>query len=128
MTFRGNPEEFALLRVGDILFNFDGNRRSYDPGFGGAPIYEKHFRQETIVDETKVSWVVGPGKVKVNKKTLESACHYGDRGYFTKAGMDADIWLHDHKHKIIREVEHIGVEQLKEIARIVGYNAAVPRT
>lgn len=122
--FRGKPEEIASLKVGDILFNFDGNRRAYQPGLGGAPIYERHFNPETIVGETKVSWLLGYAKVKVNKKTLDSALHYADRGYFTKSGMEADIWSHDHRYKIVRAVERAGLEQLQEIARIIGYTAA----
>lgn len=125
MMFRGTPQEISSLRVGDILHNFDGNRRTYRPGLGGGPIYEKHFQPETIVGETKVSWLVGFAKVKVNKKTLDSAQHYADRGYFTKSGMDADIWFHDHRYKIVREVERAGLEQLQEIARIVGYSSGI---
>jgi hypothetical protein len=122
---RGAPQEIAGLKLGDVLYNFDGNRRTYDkPGFGGAPVYEKHFRAEEIVGETSVSWIVGPGKVKVNKKTLESRTEFADRGYFTKTGMENDIWLHSHRYKISREAERASVEQLKEIARILGYNAA----
>jgi hypothetical protein len=123
MTFRGTPQEIANLKVGDILYNFDGNRRSYQPGLGGAPIYEKHFNSETIVGETKVSWLLGYAGVKVNKKTLDSVLHYADRGYFTKSGMEADIWFNEHRYKIVREVERAGLEQLREIARIVGYAA-----
>lgn len=121
MTFRGTQEEIAALRVGDTLFNFDGSRRVYNPGLGGPPIYEKHFRPETIIGETKVSWLVGTAAVRVNKKTLESALHYADRGYFTKSGMEADIWLNEHKHKIVRAVGDAGLDHLKEIARIIGY-------
>lgn len=121
MTFRGALQEIEALRVGDILYNFDGNRRTYEAGGRGGPIYEKHFAPQTIVGETKVSWLVGSGPTKVNKKTLASSCQFADRGYFTGSGMEADIWLHVHRHKIAREVENTGVEQLKEIARIIGY-------
>ncbi len=121
MTFRGTPQEIADLRLGDILYNFDGNRRFYEKGMSGGPIYERHFEPYTIVGETKVSWLVGPHSAKVNKKTLQSSTQYGDRGYFTKAGMDADIWFNEHRYKIVREVERAGLEQLREIARIIGY-------
>jgi hypothetical protein len=62
--------------------------------------------------------------VKVNKKTLKSAMHYADRGYFTETGMKNDIWSHEHRHKIAREVAGACVEHLREIARIIGYRAA----
>lgn len=121
MTFRGTAQEIGALRVGDILYNFDGNRRVYADGMRGGPIYEKHFAQHIIVGETKVSWLVGPSFIKVNKKNLTSSCQFADRGYFTKSGMDADIWFNEHRYKIVRGVERAGLEQLKEIARIIGY-------
>lgn len=123
MTFQGTPQEIANLRVGDIVYNFDGNRRVYEKGLSGGPIYKHHFKPYTIVGETKVSWLIGPHKAKANKKTLSSSTQYADRGYFTKSGMDADIWFNEHRYKIVREVERAGLDQLREIARIVGYAA-----
>lgn len=126
--FRGTSAEIASLNVGDELFNFDGNRREYRRGENGirsgAPIYEKHFRADRIEGETSKSWIVGPHKARVNKKTLESACHYADRGYFTKSAMDADIWTQNNRHEIVRLVERAGPDHLKEIARILGYREA----
>lgn len=124
--FRGTPEEIAALKIGDVLFNFNGNRRVYNqPKSGGyasgGPIYEKHFAEATIVGETKNSWVMSLYETKVNKKTLQSSTKYADHGYFTKSGMEADIWLHEHRYRIAKLVESAGVEQLKEIARIVDY-------
>lgn len=128
MTFRGKPEEIAALKVGDTLFSFDGNRRTYVPGGGGGPIYEKHFEPVKIVGETKQSWMVDRYDAKVNKKTLASPCRYAERGYFTKSAMEADIWVHEHRHQIAREVGFAGVEHLKEIARIIGYRAEASST
>lgn len=121
MTFRGTPSEIASLKIGDTLYNFDGNRRSYQPGVSGGPIYEKHFLGVEIIGETKQSWIMDLYRTKVSKKTLQSAMHFADRGYFTKSGMEADIWLHNHKHRIVRAVEGASIDQLKEIARIIGY-------
>jgi hypothetical protein len=130
-TFRGTPEEIKNLKVGDTLFNFDGNRRVYasSNGYGGGPpIYEKHFKAVTIESETTKSWVMSPSGAKVNKKTLESSMHYADRGYFTKSAMEADIWSNEHRHKITREVGNASVDHLKEIARIIGYRVTPPPT
>lgn len=121
--FRGTPEEIAALKVGDVLYNFDGNRRTYQKGISGGPIYEKHFEAVKIVGETKQSWVMDRYATKVNKKTLASAMQFADRGYFTRSAMEADIWSYCHRHKIIREVERATLEQLQEIARIIGYTA-----
>lgn len=127
MMFRGKPEEIAALKIGDTLFNFDGNRRVYTERHS-PPVYEKHFKAAQIVGETKQSWVMDRGADKVNKKTLASACRFADRGYFTALGMESDIWLHDHRHKIVREIESVGVDHLKEIARIIGYRAVTSNT
>lgn len=125
MIYRGSPAEITALKPGDTLYSFDGNRRSHDRSkVGGGPIYELHFAPAVIVGETKVSWIMDRYDAKVNKKTLESVCQFAERGYFTKSAMEADIWSHHHRHKIASEVGRIGVDQLKEIARIIGYNAA----
>lgn len=131
MIYRGAPAEIAALKPGDTLYHFDGNRREYKRDEAnraiGGPIYEKHFDAYTIVGDTKVSWIMDRYDAKVNKKTLESVCSFAERGYFTKSAMEADIWDHDHRHKIIREVERVGVDQLREIARIVGYQPLHPQ-
>ena|ERR1700722_15390123 len=124
--FRGDPAEIAALKIGDTLFNFDGNRRTYQHSNGSGyssfgSIYEKHFEPVQIIGETKISWVMKLYDAKVNKKTLESSMKYADRGYFTKGAMEAGIWFHEHRHKIANEVGRVGIEQLKEIARIIGY-------
>jgi hypothetical protein len=126
VTFRGTQDEIASLNIGDTLYHFDGNRRVYHPDRHSGPIYERHFELVVIIGETKLSWIMDRYKNKVNKKTLESACQFAERGYFTKAGMDADIWSHDHRHKIIDGVRHVDTERLKEIARILGYDATRP--
>lgn len=128
MTYRGSPEEIAALKIGDTLWHFDGNRREYRKGdkFGGSgPIYSKHFAPYRIVGETERSWLVGEhGKVKVNKKTLESAVQYSlaARGYFTESAMQDDIWSHAHRPHIINLVRRCTPEQLRQIAAIVGYD------
>lgn len=128
MTFRGTPEEIAALKIGDTLYHFDGNRRTYLKGITSGPVYSKHFEAVQIVGDTKLSWIMDRYSAKVSKKALESAMHYADRGYFTKSAMEADIWLHHHRHKIAREVETANVTQLQEIARIVGYRAPVSQS
>ncbi len=112
------------LKIGDVLYRFDGNRRVYR-GRHSAPVYEEHFASHTIVSETPRSWVTDGGGYKVNKKDLScpEAMKFAGRGFFTKAGMEADIWQHVHRHQIERSLSRASVEQLKEVARIVGYEA-----
>ena len=126
MTDRAASDELAALKVGDMLYSFDTNRRTYRPNppgqsySSGGPIYERHFEAEKIVGETKLSWVMERG-AKINKKTFSTPTSYGFSGYFTKSAMDSDIWKHSHRHKIVREVERASADQLRAIAQIVGY-------
>jgi hypothetical protein len=123
---RGTEEEIAALKIGDVLYNFDSNRRVYrDRSFsgGGGPIYAEHFTPVEIVGETKNSWVLARYAAKVNKKTLESARAHAERGYFTKSAMADDIWLNERRHKIAEAVRYCdNVNILKTIDRMLEAN------
>jgi|CXWL01.1.fsa_nt_gi hypothetical protein len=114
------------MKIGDTLYWFDGNTRVYDqPGFGGRAVYAKHFVPLKIVGENNVSWIL-ERDWKVNKKTGKGEARsysYGGRGFFTAEGMADDIWQHEHRHKILREVERAPLDQIKKIAAIIGYDA-----
>ena len=117
--------ESEVLVVGDTLYRFDCNRRVYDRTVtGGAPIYSEHFVAEKIIGETKGCWLTAGNyrPAKVNKKTLTVAAdRWGKISYFTRAGMEDQIWLHAHKHRIVRLVETSAAKKLREIAAIIGY-------
>ena len=119
---RGTTQEIADLRVGDILWSFDSNRRVYSkPGFGGGgPIYRKHYQQETIVGETSLSWLVGEPPTKVNKKTLACRTEYGFGGYFTKSAMEDRIWIRENRPALIRVIEYShDADLLRAVAKLV---------
>lgn len=118
--FRGSAGEIAALAIGDLLYNFDGNRRVYLQKNCG-PSYAHHFEAHEIFGETRQSWIVGPYRRRVNKKTLASALEYADRGYFTKTAMEEDIFVAQHAHRIAKAVERATSVQLREIAEIIGY-------
>lgn len=112
------------MKIGDTLYWFDVDRRVYDkPGMGGRTIYAEHFRAEEIVGETKLSWLVGHWKTKVNKAKLTAAGRHGwgPTLYYTAEGRDAQIWLEGHKHEILRMVGRADAETIKKIAALVGY-------
>jgi hypothetical protein len=111
----------AMLKIGDTLYRFDGNRRVYRDGQSG-PIYREHFEPLKIIGENKISWLL-ERNWKANKKDLSSAkaWHYGGRGFFTAEGMEDDIWQHDHRHHIRHLFDQASPSQLKQIAEIVGY-------
>ena len=114
-----------MLKIGDTLYRFDGNRRVYrdrSASGGGGPIYREHFEPLKIVGENKVSWLLERGW-KANKKSLSSAkaMEYGGRGFFTADGMEYDIWQHDHRYKIRVLFDQCSPEKLKQIASILEY-------
>lgn len=112
------------VKIGDTLYQFDMNKRAYDP-VTRASIYAEHFRAGKIVGETPRSWLVdwGSGALKVSKKDLTQA---GDRGYmgfrwYTEQGMADDIWKKDHRIAIEGMLAGATADQLRQIAAIVGY-------
>ena len=114
-----------MLKIGDTIFRFDGNRRVYrknDRIGGGGPIYSEHFEPLKIVGENKVSWLLEQGW-KANKKSLSSAkaLEYGGRGFFTAEGMKDDIWRYEHRNKIVRLVDQADPAILRQVAELVGY-------
>jgi hypothetical protein len=117
-----------MVGIGDTLYRFDVNRRVYQKGgqFSGGPIYREHFEPLKIEGENARSWVLERGW-KVNKKTLRgeaASFSYGGRGFFTAEQMEADIWQHDHRHKIRDLFDRCSVAQLREIANLLGYGGA----
>jgi hypothetical protein len=115
------------MKLGDTLYRFDGNRRVYREGGafgGGGPIYREHFEPLKIVGENRMSWILERGW-KVRKSDLKGEAEsfqYGGRGFFTAEGMELDIWLHDHKHRIVAYIERQATPtQLKQIAELIGY-------
>lgn len=111
-----------MIKVGDTLYRFDGNRRVYDKAFGSGPIYREHFEPMKIIGETPRSWVLEKNW-KASKKDLKSAAsmQYGGRGFFTAEGMEDDIWQHEHRYKVSRLVEQASPATLKLVAKVVGY-------
>lgn len=113
------------LKIGDVLYRFDGNIRVYaDKKLGGGPIYSKHFEPLEIIGETRRSWLLAQGW-KCDKRTLQSAesMQFGGRGFFTAEGMADDIWQHEHRHKITEAVRRLDVPTLRKVAEMIGYDA-----
>jgi len=84
---------------------------------GGSPIYAKHFVEVEIVSQTKRSWIIDYGGwgrgLKYPKKD--------PKGLYTYEQMQDKIWAHHHRYRIERMVRGCSVEQLKDIAKILGY-------
>lgn len=100
----------ALLGIGSTIWIFDRTRRVYP-----EPLYREHWRPVTIEGETSRSWVTSWYGKKVPKRGPRQGIA------FTEAEVEADVWVHDHRYKIVRMVEQCEVETLKAIAQAVGY-------
>lgn len=108
------------MKIGDTLYYFNVNRRKYrkpEPGRQyGTIIYAEHFEPMEIVGENKVSWLMKYGH-KAPKKDPES------KGYYTAQGMADNIWAHDHRHKLRDLLDRASPTELREVAKVLGYNA-----
>jgi len=115
------------LAVGETIWRFDENHRVYDkPGIGGRIVYKEHFVPEKITGETAQSWLVQWGERvvwKINKKTLTTAMKNGFHGaqFFTAEGMEENIWVLDHRHKIARLLEQATAANIRACGEILGY-------
>ncbi len=106
------------LSIGSKVFIFDGNNRVYERSADGrsmgGPIYRKHFREVEITGETPRQWVTGWGKA--TKKDPYNT------GFMTAKMVDDRVWDKDHRYKITDKINYnASTEQLREIARIIGY-------
>jgi hypothetical protein len=100
-----------MIKVGDLLYRFDENRRKYaEPVAGrayGQIIWAEHFHPGEVVTETRVS-----------KTTLSSAGAWATRWYTEQGRIDA-IWAHEHHRRIMDALQHCPVEILREVALII---------
>jgi len=110
------------MKIGDTIYCFDLNRRIYDKGMRGSPIWIKHWDERVIESETSRSWVLRWGN-KINKRQLEA----GElRNYkVTWEEVKELEWVHVHKHRISKLVDGVqDIDKLHAIADIVGYRDA----
>jgi hypothetical protein len=120
------------ITIGTRLWRLEEWRpRVFDRSSGkmvSAP-YEDHFREATVIGETKGTWLVGEERAattrhaaRVNKRTLREPMSGGYSGgqWFTDAGKDADIWQRCKRHEIVEQVRQCDVATLKKIAELLG--------
>lgn len=104
-----------MLKLGDKVWVFDGNRRRYNQVDGrssGPAIYAEHFVEQRITGETSRSWIVNG--VKYPKSDPSALC--------THEQKEDAIWVNEHRYKIIQMAERCrDAATLRKIAQIVGY-------
>lgn len=105
----------SRFKPGDKVYIFDYDRRIYENGRCGPPIFREHFREVTINSETSRSLVVGTFRPKKYAKS-------GSEFYNLQDIEDA-CWEREHKYRIKELVGGISdVELLRKIADLIGYN------
>lgn len=111
----GKPicERRGDIAVGLLVFAYDVNERVYLKPDGGA-IERYHYVPRLVVSETRVSWVLDNGR-KVPKKDLS--------GVFGLLDVDDAIWERQHWHRIGDKLRTVGADKLREVAKIIGYEA-----
>jgi len=113
-----------VTKIGDKLwrYNRDADNRMGRDGKMMDPWTDSY----KITGESKTHWLVSLGhyNAKVNKKTLQESTRsgWGNIQWYTEAGMTERKWRETHAKKIAGLVTgQATVDQLKQIAKIVGY-------
>lgn len=110
------------IKIGSPVWVYDMNHRKY---VDGKPVYRYHWVKTKIIGETKVSWIIERGNVKLPKKdfALPFGLHKDCRTFaLSEEDIDADVWSNDHRPKIRNRVDYCDVDTLKAIAKLLGYN------
>lgn len=121
------------MKVGDVVWMFDSNRRVYPEGISAAPIYREHWTTLVIVGETAQSWLIGWNPRhplhkawKLSKKDPTRA-KLQNRWYrieTSQQAVDADCWAHEHRYAIARIVQSVvDGEMLRRIVDLIGYQS-----
>jgi hypothetical protein len=123
----------TAAKVGDTVWIFDGNRRVYEQGSHGPPIYAKHWIESTIISETRTSLVLDRHAFgrKVDKATGELRGNelgaMRRQVAFSRQAVDDDIWLSENRHRISRDINTCAdVVTLREIDALLKSKAVKP--
>lgn len=108
-----------MTKPGDKCWIFDQNRRVYEKGSSGPPIYREHYRETTIDGETRTSWIVGPYKFDKATLRLRGDSPGVSRMVLTREAVEDDIYCNDHRWKIRERLMNATATQLREIAAIL---------
>jgi hypothetical protein len=113
------------IGIGSKIWIFDANVRvykPYEPGKGiSSPIWRHHWVEREIVGETSKSWIYNyfrEVKIPKNRTDFRTLA-------YSEQEIDDLEWAHEHKLRIADQIKYkpLPIEQLKEVARIIGYEA-----
>ena len=94
---------------------FDENRR--------VSIWRDGWRRREITGETSRSWIVeGYPELKIPKNPKTPQRHLA----WSEKELDQLCWLHEHRYRIIRNVEFLPAAELIKVASLIGYEPSPP--
>lgn len=100
----------------EYVWKFDINRRKYEKGSMGPPIWREHWGKHKIVGENRVSYLLEHGGGKVPKKPNDQT-HVFDEAY-----LDELVWAHENRQRIREAIgwgNKIDAAKLRRIAAII---------
>jgi predicted DNA-binding transcriptional regulator AlpA len=101
---------------------FDENRRVYGKD-RSEPIWREHWRRREITGETSRSWIVeGYPELKIPKNSKTPQRHLA----WSEKELDQLCWLHEHRYRIVRDVESLPAAELIKVASLIGYEPSPP--
>lgn len=126
----------VVLGIGSVVWRFDSNRRVYDYTKGhriAGPARRPQWVEWEIRAETARSWIairkdskitdeagLRAGGAKIPKRaTPEQARQLGFA--LTEQAVEDDVWLHEHRYRVVVAVEHADVATLRKVAELIGY-------
>lgn len=112
------------MKIGDTFWIFDVNRRVYDKnrkGYSGGPIYSEHFAKVEVIGETTRSWIFGHRGSSFELFKDPKNKPGSNTRYFTDEEKSDQVWLDDNRMAIIRQVERLGANDMRKVARLIGY-------
>jgi hypothetical protein len=127
------PDQTAPIAVGSPAWLLDQNRRSYERPDGtrsGGPLRSAMWRDAVVVAETSRSWIIVlpelaprweglPARMVHRVPKSAEGIHMGATVH--RHAVDDDIFVHDHRARIVDAVQRAGAVQLRGVAAAVGY-------
>jgi hypothetical protein len=127
------PDQTAPIDVGSPAWILDQNLRSYERPDGTrsfSPLRSAMWRDAVIVAETSRSWIVVFPELAPHWEILprwlvhrvpKSAEGIHMSATVHRQAVEDDVFVHDHRARIVDAVQRAGAAQLRDVAAAVGY-------
>jgi hypothetical protein len=125
------------IKIGDVFFMFDSNRRVYAKDANGrsigGPLFRGHFYPVEVYGETSRSWLVGrPGRPALSEWLRPELAAKVPKAkpfppLYTAEDVDRAVWVRENGHRLAERVSYVkDYDKLRQIAEIVGYEEPKP--